>query len=79
LIDVVTSNWYTCTYPHSPFVTGLIVSIQRPDGTRESLSDWNGGLSLTEETPAGASISEIDPAAVGELIATRFGLEAALV
>ena len=30
LIDVVTSNWYTCTHPRSPFVTGLIVSAQRP-------------------------------------------------
>ena len=34
-IDVVTSNWYTSTYPHSPFVTGLIVSVQRPNGTRD--------------------------------------------
>jgi N-hydroxyarylamine O-acetyltransferase len=79
LIDVVTSNWYTCTYPRSPFVTGLIVSIQRADGTRESVSDWNGGLSLTEETPAGATITEVDRDAVPELIATRFGLEATLV
>ena len=61
LIDVVTSNWYTCTYPRSPFVTGLIVSVQRPDGTRESLSDWNGGLSLTEETPAGATVTDVEP------------------
>ena len=79
LVDVVTSNWYTCTYPRSPFVTGLVVSIQRPDGTRESVSDWSGGLSLTEETPAGATITEIEPGAVPELIATRFGLEATLV
>jgi N-hydroxyarylamine O-acetyltransferase len=79
LIDVVTSNWYTCTYPRSPFVTGLIVSIQRPDGTRESVSDWNGGLSLTEETPAGATITDVDRDAVPELIATRFGLGATLV
>ena len=54
-VDVVTSNWYTSTYPRSPFVTGLVVSAQRPDGTRESLSDWNGGMSLTRETPAGAT------------------------
>ena len=51
LIDVVTSNWYTCTHPRSPFVTGLIVTAQRADGTRESLSDWSGDLALTEETP----------------------------
>jgi N-hydroxyarylamine O-acetyltransferase len=79
LIDVVTSNWYTSTYPRSPFVTGLVVSAQRPDGTRESLSDWNGGLSLTEETPTTATVTDIEPDAVPELIATRFGLEATLV
>jgi N-hydroxyarylamine O-acetyltransferase len=77
LIDVFTSNWYACTYPRSPFVTGLIVSAQRPGGTRESLSDWNGGLSLTVETPAGATVTDVEPSAVPELIATRFGLEVA--
>ena len=79
LIDVVTSNWYTCTHPRSPFVTGLIVSAQRTDGERVSLSDWSGQLSLTEETPAGATVSAVEPDAVGSLIADRFGLEAALV
>ncbi len=79
LIDVVTSNWYTCTHPRSPFVTGLIVSAQRTDGERVSLSDWSGELSLTEETPAGATVSAVEPDAVGSLIADRFGLEAALV
>jgi N-hydroxyarylamine O-acetyltransferase len=77
LIDVATSNWYACTFPRSPFVTGLIVSAQRPGGMRESLSDWDGGLSLTEETPAGATVSDVDPSAVPELIASRFGLEVA--
>jgi N-hydroxyarylamine O-acetyltransferase len=79
LIDVVTSNWYTCTYPHSPFVTGLIVSAQRPDGTRESLSNWSGELVLTEETPERATVTAVEPDAVPSLISTRFGLEATLV
>jgi N-hydroxyarylamine O-acetyltransferase len=79
LIDVVTSNWYTCTHPRSPFVTGLIVSVQRPDGERMSLSDWSGELSFTEETPAGATVTPVDPDAAGDLIADRFGLEATLV
>jgi N-hydroxyarylamine O-acetyltransferase len=77
LIDVMTSNWFTCTFPRSPFVSGLIVSAQRPGGMRESLSDWDGGLSLTEETPAGATVSDVEPSAVPELIATRFGLAVA--
>ena len=72
-VDIETSNWFTCTHPRSPFVTGLIISAQRPDGTRVSLSDWQG-LSLSEETPAGASVRAVEPGEVGELIASRFGL-----
>jgi N-hydroxyarylamine O-acetyltransferase len=75
LIDVETSNWFTSTHPRSPFVTGLIVSIQRLDGTRISLSDWQGRLLLTEETPAGASARPVAADEVEELIATRFGLK----
>jgi N-hydroxyarylamine O-acetyltransferase len=73
-VDVETSNWFTSTYPRSPFVTGLIVSAQAPDGTRVSLSDWHG-LSLEEETPAGGSVRQVQPGEVAELIATRFGLD----
>jgi N-hydroxyarylamine O-acetyltransferase len=73
-VDVETSNWFTCTHPRSPFVTGLIVSAQRPDGARVSLSDWRG-LSLKEETPAGAAVRPVERSEVRELIATHFGLE----
>jgi N-hydroxyarylamine O-acetyltransferase len=73
-IDVETSNWFTCTHPRSPFVTGLIVATQRTDGTRLTLSDWDG-LSLTEETPDGASVLPVDRSAVDALIAARFGLD----
>jgi len=72
-IDVETSNWFTCTHPRSPFVTGLIVSAQRADGSRVSLSDWEG-LSLSEETPAGASLRPVEPREVSGLIAECFGL-----
>ncbi len=72
-VDIETSNWFTSTYPRSPFVTGLIVSAQRPDGTRLSLSDWRG-LAFTEETPAGGSTRPVQPDEVGELIEEEFGL-----
>ncbi len=72
-VDIETSNWFTSTHPRSPFVTGLIVSAQHPDGTRISLSDWQG-LALSEETPAGGSVRPVEPGEVGELLATRFGL-----
>jgi N-hydroxyarylamine O-acetyltransferase len=74
MIDVELSNWFTSTHPRSPFVTGLIVVRQRPDGSRLTLSDWEG-LSLTEETPAGASARPVEPSEVDELIVTRLGLE----
>ena len=73
-IDVETSNWFTCTHPRSPFVTGLIVSAVRGDATRVSLSDWEG-LALSEDNPAGGTVTPVQPAEVGRLIATRFGLE----
>jgi N-hydroxyarylamine O-acetyltransferase len=72
-IDIETSNWFTATYPRSPFVTGLIVSAQRPDGARVSLSDWQG-LALREETPAGGTTRPVDPGEVRQLIEERFGL-----
>jgi N-hydroxyarylamine O-acetyltransferase len=73
-IDVETSNWFTSTYPRSPFVTGLIVSAGRADGSRLTLSDWDG-LSLTEETPAGAEVRPVERSEVDDLIAARFGLD----
>jgi N-hydroxyarylamine O-acetyltransferase len=74
LIDVEVSNWWTSTRPGSPFVTGLIVSIHRPDGSRLALSDW-GGLALTDATPAGSSRTPVERSAIPRLLEERFGLE----
>lgn len=72
-VDIETSNWFTATHPHSPFVTGLLVSTQHPDGTRLSLSDW-GELALTEQTPARSSATPITRDAIPGLLEQRFGL-----
>ena len=72
-VDLETSNWFTATHPHSPFVTGLIVSTQDAEGTRTTLSDWNG-LTLREETAAGAKVTAVTRAEIPQLLATRFGL-----
>jgi N-hydroxyarylamine O-acetyltransferase len=74
-VDIETSNWFTCTYPRSPFVTGLIVSSHDADGSRVSLSDWSGQPVLREETPSGATARDVEPSQIDELIATRFGLD----
>jgi N-hydroxyarylamine O-acetyltransferase len=72
-VDVETSNWFTSTHPRSPFVTGLIVTAQRPDGSRTSLTDWTE-LALTEETPEQRTVTTVAREAIPELLSTHFGL-----
>jgi len=72
-VDLETSNWFASTHPRSPFVTGLIVSTQADDGFRTLLSDWHG-LTLTEQTPAGATVTPVERDSVPELLATHFEL-----
>jgi N-hydroxyarylamine O-acetyltransferase len=72
-IDVEVSNWFASTHPRSPFVSGLVVSAQRDDGTLTSLSNWSG-LALTEQTPAGKLVTPVAPEAVPELLEARFRL-----
>jgi N-hydroxyarylamine O-acetyltransferase len=73
LIDVETSNWWTSTHPRSLFVTGLIVGVRGDDGTAPLLCDWSG-LSLSEQTPAGTSVTPLQREAIPELLASRFSL-----
>jgi N-hydroxyarylamine O-acetyltransferase len=72
-IDIETSNWFTCTHPGSPFVTGLIVARNHPDGTRVVLGDRDG-LSLTTRTPRERTVSEPTREEIPELLETVFGL-----
>jgi N-hydroxyarylamine O-acetyltransferase len=73
MVDIATSNWYTCTYPTSPFVTGLNVATHRPDGTRVSLRDWDG-LEVREQTPARATVTPMARDEIPRLLQTLFGL-----
>ncbi len=77
LVDVETINWWVSTYPGSPFVTGLMVTIQHEDGLRLGLSDWGGGLTLTERTASSTTITPVDPREAPELLASRFALAGA--
>jgi N-hydroxyarylamine O-acetyltransferase len=74
LVDVEVSNWWVCTHPRSPFVTGLIVGAQADDGGRAALTDWDE-LKLTEQTPTATTVTPLTRAAIPELLATRFGIE----
>ncbi len=73
MVDVEVSNWFTCTHPRSPFVTGLIVSAQGQDGDRRWLSDWSG-LQFAEPTPSGTNATPVERAEVPALLSERFGL-----
>ena len=72
-VDLETSNWFTSTHPRSPFVTNLVVSGQRDDGTRISLSD-RSDLALTEQTPASTNVTPVSREDVPGLLETHFGL-----
>ncbi len=72
-VDVEVASWYASTHPRSPFVAGLIVASHSGDGTRLSLSDWNG-LSLTERTPEVARVTPLAREEVPAVLSERFGL-----
>ncbi len=72
-VDVDAINWWACTSPRSPFVSGLAIGGQRHDGTRISLRG-SEKLQLSEHTPAQTSTSEVGWEQVPELLASRFGL-----
>jgi N-hydroxyarylamine O-acetyltransferase len=74
LIDIELSNWYTATHPDSAFVTGLIIARQLPDGTRLSLSDWSGTLTLMRRTPSDTVSSQHELDEVPGLLADVFAL-----
>ncbi|HUN78902.1 MAG TPA: arylamine N-acetyltransferase [Solirubrobacteraceae bacterium] len=73
-VDIETSNWWASTNPHSPFVSGLVAAVHRPDGTRESLNDWSGPFQLSVQSPGETQVAELAPDAVPQLLADRFAL-----
>jgi N-hydroxyarylamine O-acetyltransferase len=73
LIDIETSNWFTCTHPRSPFVTGLIAARNLADGTRVVLSDRDG-LTLSTRTPSERTVSEPRREEIPEILETVFDL-----
>ena len=73
-IDLETSNWWTSTSPQSPFVFGLIATVNHPDGSRESISDWSGPLELRVQSPEDTQVSTPSRQAIPKLLAERFAL-----
>lgn len=73
-VDIELSNWWICTNPASPFVFGLIASVNHPDGRREVISDWSGPLVATSMSPAGVQTTQEPREAIPSLLADRFDL-----
>ena len=73
-IDIEVGNWWTCTNPASPFVSGLIVSVNHDDGRREALCDFSGLLLTMASSPDGMEATEARREAIPSLLAQRFGL-----
>lgn len=73
-VDIETSNWWTCTNPQSPFVFGLIVGVNYPDGSREAISDWSGPLEMRVQVPGDTQVSQLPREAIPGLLAERFTL-----
>jgi len=73
-IDIEVSNWWTCTNPASPFVSGLIVAVSHDDGRREALYDFSGPLVTMASSPDGREVTEERREAIPSLLAQRFGL-----
>ena len=72
-VDLETSNWFTATHPRSPFVSGLIVAVQRADGRRVAMSDWEA-LSIVQETPESRQVTVIERAEIPGRLESEFGL-----
>jgi N-hydroxyarylamine O-acetyltransferase len=72
-VDIEVSNWWICTNPRSPFVSGLIASVNHDDGRREAISDWSGPLQVMTMTPDGVVSSEQPRAVIPDKL-RQFGL-----
>ena len=73
-IDIEVSNWWICTNPASPFVSGLMVSVSHNDGRREALYDFSGLPLTIASSPGSVEVAEAQRQAIPSLLAQRFGL-----
>lgn len=74
MIDIEVNNWWTCTNPASPFVSGLMVASNHGDGRREALFDFSGALESMQMTPE-ATVRTPEPRArIPAILADRFDL-----
>lgn len=72
-IDIEVNNWWICTNPNSPFVFGLIASVNHGDGRREAICDWSGVVEVMVMEPNRSAASEQPRDVIPEKL-RQFGL-----
>jgi N-hydroxyarylamine O-acetyltransferase len=77
-IDIEVSNWYTSAHPDSRFTSRLLITRHDQDGSRITLSDFAGELTLNAQTPNGSKREPVERDSVPSLLADRFGLPGVL-
>jgi N-hydroxyarylamine O-acetyltransferase len=73
LVDVEAINWWACTSPRSPFVSGLVLGFQHDDGTRVSLRG-STELELVEQSHTSRSSRKIGREELPEVLESSFTL-----
>ena len=72
-VDIVVNNWFTATHPESPFVTGVMVGLRRPE---RCLSLFVYEQAVLVERPVGgeSSVTEVPLEEVPAILAERFNI-----
>jgi N-hydroxyarylamine O-acetyltransferase len=73
-VDIEVSNWFTSTHPDSRFTNRLLVTRHDEDGSRITLSDFAGDMTLSAHTPTGSEREPVERDCVTSLLVERFGL-----
>lgn len=77
LVDIETANWFTSTYPESPFLRGPIISATTADGRRTLIrADSQSAFILVEETPTARDTTPLGSDEIATVIQEQFGLDA---
>jgi N-hydroxyarylamine O-acetyltransferase len=75
--DLEVGNWFTSTFPRSPFVRTFRVSLRGEDGSNTLLAGdprEPDGWTLSEQTPSRTRASPVRADELGSLLSERFGI-----
>lgn len=75
-VDLVVNNWYTATYPESPFVNGVMAGLRSAERCLTLFVYFVSDQVLLIERPVGgaSTVTEVPLDEVPALLASRFGV-----